>query len=121
MKNIVVNKYHIKFEIVVEDEKKTLQVTSDVIPYLYGYFIKKDPEHLLEDILPEINNALAGNPFDENGGGVFHFLEIGTIISSFSDDQNNRFNLPTSDVKEIILSYIDWVNDNNLSSYIGNN
>jgi hypothetical protein len=121
MNTDILNQYQIHFEVVVEDKVKTLQVTSDIIPYLYGYFIKKYPEHLLEDILPEINNALSGNPFDSNGGGIFHFLEIGPTISSFEDDQYNKFDLPTSDVKEILISYIDWIIENNLEQYIQNN
>ena len=121
MNTAILNQYHIHFKVVPEDQSKTLQVTSNIITYLYGYFIKQYPEHLLEDILPEINNAFNGNSFDSNGGGIFHFLEIGSTISSFSDDQNNQYDLPTADVKEIIISYINWINDNNLQQYITNN
>jgi len=115
----ILKKYHINFEVVIKNQITRLKVTSNSIPILSGYFVKQYPEHLLEDILPIIdNNALSGELFDPDGGGIFHFLEIGSIISSFSDDQNNEYSLPTEDVKEIILSYIDWINENDLEQYI---
>ena len=117
----ILYQYYINFDVVVKNQTKYLKVTSDIIPHLYGYFIKQYPEHLLENIVPAINNALNGNPFDSDGGGIFHFLEIGSTVSSFEDDQNNRYELPTADVKEIIMAYIDWINENNLEQYIQNN
>jgi len=48
MNTAILKKYNINFNIVIEGQMKTLQVTSDVIPFLYGYFIKKYPEHYLK-------------------------------------------------------------------------
>ncbi|ESU28685.1 hypothetical protein FLJC2902T_12760 [Flavobacterium limnosediminis JC2902] len=118
MNQFIIDKYEIKFEILLVDGRKEIQITSDVIPYFRGYFIKKYPEFLLEEVLPEINKAVAGQSFDEDGGGVYHFLRIGETTSHFYTDEGDEFPIPTSDLKEILLSYIEWITENNLENNI---
>lgn len=114
----ILNQYKIKFEILLIDGRNEVQITSEIIPYFWGYFIKKYPEFLLDEILPEINKAISGEPFDEDAGGVYHFLRIGQTTSYFYTDEGDEFPIPTNHLKEIILSYIEWITNNNLENSI---
>lgn len=118
MNNSILEQYKIRFEIVIINERKILNITSTVIPYFSGYFIKVYPEFLTDEIIPEINKAILGLPFEEDAGGVYDFLKLGHVISYFYNDDNDLFAIPTLDLKEIILSYIDWINNNNLTEFI---
>lgn len=118
MNQFIIDKYKIKFEILLVDGRKEIQITSENIPYFWGYFIKKYPEFLLEEVLPEINKAIAGQSFDEDGGGVYHFLRIGQTTSYFYTDEGYEFPISTNHLKEIILSYIEWITVNNLENNI---
>ncbi|HEY6141874.1 MAG TPA: hypothetical protein VIV55_00415 [Flavobacterium sp.] len=118
MNNNVLEKYKIKFEIIIRDGRKKLDITSRVIPYFSGYFIKVYPEFLENEIIPEINNAIAGHSFDDDAGGVYDYLKIGHLTSYFYTDEDHQFPIPTLDLKEIILSYIEWIDNNNLEKFI---
>lgn len=118
MNNTVLEQYKIRFEIIVSDGKKRLNITSKVIPYFSGYFIKVYPEFLEDEIIPEINKAIAGQSFDEDAGGIYDYLKIGHLTSYFYTDFDKQFAIPTLDLKEIILSYIEWVHNNNLEEFI---
>jgi len=69
MNNSVLEKYKISFEIIIRDGKKMLNINSKVIPYFSGYFIKVYPKFLKNEIIPEINKAIAGHSFDDDAGG----------------------------------------------------
>lgn len=118
MNNSVLEQYKIRFEIIVNDGRKKLNITSRGIPYFSGYFIKVYPEFLENEIIPEINKAIAGQPFDDDAGGVYDYLKIGHLTSYFYTDIDNQFAIPTLDLKEIILSYIEWIDNNNLEEFI---
>lgn len=106
MNNSVLEQYKIRFEIIVSDGRKKLNITSKVIPFLSGYFIKVYPEFLANEIIPEINKAITGQTFDDDAGGIYDYLKIGHLTSYFYTDIDNQFAIPTLDLKEIILSYI---------------
>jgi len=49
---------------------------------------------------------------------VYDYLKIGKLTSSFYTDMDNQFGIPTFDLKEIILSYIEWIDNNNIEEFI---
>lgn len=116
--NSVLEKYKITFEILNVDDRKILNITSKVIPYFWGYFMKIYPKFLLDEILPEIDKALNGENFDEDAGGIIDFLKIGNETSYFYNSQENQFGIPTIELKEIILEYVNWIKQNELENYI---
>jgi hypothetical protein len=114
----ILNQYKISFQLLNVKSSKSVVVTSAVIPYFDGFIIKQYPEHLLGDTIPEINKAINGQSFDEDAGGVFNFLVIGPTNSHFVDEEGNQFTLPTLHIKEILLSYVEWITANNYEKYI---
>lgn len=97
------------------------QITpTDLNFFLSGYFESVFPDFFQEEILPEIDKALSGQLFDENGGGIISFLKIGHITSSFSNTNKGVgvTIIPTIDLKEIIKSWVEWVTVNKWEKYI---
>src|SRR4051812_43241596 len=84
----VLDKYKIKFVIDKDDNWVTVQriVDTDANFYLWGYFFPNtmNVNIFLESVLPDIENAINGLPFDENGGGFICFLTIGPTYSTLS-------------------------------------
>lgn len=110
MNTSILDKYKIQFSVVNNSDGKHLMVESiiptDINYYLTGYLLYAHPNFLLDELLPEVDKALAGNEFDEDGGGTIVFLTLGHTLSNFSSDNEASIpaNIPTSDLKEIILS-----------------
>lgn len=78
MNTHILDQYHIEFSIESDpDGDKWLQVKqkipTDINFFLSSYFEAVFPDFFQEDILPEINKAISGQPFDEDGGGIFSF------------------------------------------------
>jgi len=122
----ILNKYDIEFRIVSDsDGDKTLDVSqkipTDLNYFISSYFLAMSPEIFLEDILPEINKALNGQPFNKEGGGFMTFLTIGTSISSFksSNAVAGTATIPTQDIRDVIQAWCDWITDNNLEKNLG--
>jgi hypothetical protein len=53
MNNSVLEQYKIRFEIIIRDGRKKLNITSKVIPFFSGYFIQVYPEFLVNEIIPD--------------------------------------------------------------------
>ncbi len=125
MKTEILKKHQIEFLIISDnDGDKSLHVRqiipSDLNFFLSEYFEAVFPDFFQKEILPEIDKALSGQLFDEDGGGVFSFLKIGRITSSFSNTNKGAgvATIPTIDLKEIIESWVEWVTVNKLEKYI---
>jgi len=69
---------------------------------------------LFAEILIDINNALSGHPFDDDGAGAVPFLQIGRTTSYLYPigDVAPLTPIPTQDLKEILLAWIEFVNSN---------
>lgn len=118
MNTNILDLYKIKFETILVDGVKQIQVSSEIIPFLTGFFLKLYPEYLVDELIPEINKAINGQSFDQDGGGIYHYLKIDKTISYFYYDQNNIYSIPTNDLKEILLSYVEWITNNGLVDFI---
>lgn len=66
------------------------------------------------EILTDINHAMSGLSFDEDGGGEVSFLKIGRSTSYLYSLSNPEelIPIPTEDIRELLLEWIKWVNDN---------
>lgn len=125
MNTHILDQYHIEFSVISDaDGDKSLHVRQ-IIPtdlnfFLSEYFEAVFPVFFQESILPEIDKAILGQPFDENGGGVFSFLKIGRVTSSFSNTNKGAgiATISTIDLKEIINSWVEWVTKNKLEKHI---
>jgi len=118
MNTEILDKYKISFEVFIVDGRETLEIHSQVISNFRGYFVQVFPEFLIEEVIPEIDKAMAGQAFDDDAGGVYDFLRIGPVNSYFYSNPFNDFAVPTVDLKEIILAYVDWIDENNLEAFI---
>ena len=119
MTSLILKNYQIEFIIKHDFGGQKIpivrQITSSDINYhIASYLRYVTPEFLTKEILPEIDKALLGKPFDDDGGGVISFLKIGKEISTFSDINKGSGapNLPTADIKSIIICWIEWFNEN---------
>lgn len=117
MNTLILNQYNINFEILIIENRKVLNISSHTIPYFSGYFAKLYPEFLINEIIPEVEQAILEQPFEEDAGGVYDFLRLGNTMSYFYNN-DNEFAISTLHLKEILLSYIEWINENNLIEYI---
>lgn len=125
MNTNILDQYHIEFSVISDSNgDKWLHVKqkipTDINFFLSSYFEAVFPVFFQERVLPEIDKAISGQPFDENGGGVFSFLKIGSVTSSFSNTNKGAgiATIPTVDLKEIINSWVEWVIKNKLEKYI---
>ena len=90
------------------------EITQNLIPdYLmsgnYRIFYE-------EELIPELNNAIQGLPFDEDGGGELAFLKINYPLSTLYTNNGQIYeeNIKTTDLKEIVLSWIEFLKSHNL-------
>ena len=72
------------------------------------------------DILPELNKALNGELFKEQGGGSITYLTIGTVTSTFdtANPLDGTATIPTQDIRDIIQAFVNWITSNNLQKYM---
>jgi len=120
----ILDKYDIEFKLLKESGEKYLHVhiksMTDANFLISGYFVYMGVEIFQDDILPNINRALNGDPFDENGGqsGIDIFLTIGasTSLLESANAMHKPVIIPTQDIKEIIEAWVDWVVSNKLEN-----
>ncbi|MEO3404225.1 hypothetical protein AAFN85_10000 [Mucilaginibacter sp. CAU 1740] len=108
----VLNKYGLSFD------SKKLNNPSALGGHLSGYLMGQSVEFISEDVLPEIDKAISGKPFDEDAGGFLSFLTIGTPTCTFSsvNEAEADCSIPTHDLKDILLLWVDWVNQHKIKT-----
>jgi hypothetical protein len=116
MNTQILNTYGIKFQIVEEIALASSVIINDFESFLLGKQIST-----LNYLINELDNALNGtthiSEFESNGRVT---LILGMPNSIFVECGSNYSDLsiPTSDVKEILTSYRDWLQTNNYEKYI---
>lgn len=112
----IIERYQLSFELARRDTNHPLALIGSTMDDLFdyqigGYFIGQPIDFLTGDVLPEIEKALCGQPYESDGGGVICFLTIGTPISTFSaiNELKSDVSIPTQDLKEIMIAWTDWV------------
>jgi hypothetical protein len=123
MNTQILNSYGIEFLIeVVLGEKEPIvnqRTVSDISFCLFSYLMEQTfVEFLEEEVLVDINNALQGNAYDEDGGGEIMLLGINNPNSTFASlgDSAHSVTIPTVDLKEILTSWVEFLKKNNLNS-----
>lgn len=114
----ILNQYKIEFELIdnsipnikqteVTDTNFAISSYLSLIPYV---------NYLNNEIIVEINKALNNQTFDSDAGGEITFLELGNPNSTFicNGITTQNINIPTVDLKEIILSWIEFLTDNGI-------
>lgn len=90
---------------------------NPLTPYIQNYLMGGNYiEFYEEEIIPEINKAINGQSFDTDGGGEIVFLRIGypSCFLSMNNGYASELSIPCLDLKEILLSWIEYLNNNNL-------
>jgi len=108
--------YGISFKkILIQGEEEPLcsqDVVSNLSYCLSGYLeMQPYKDYLTDEVLTEIDKAIGGLPFNEDAGYVDIYLELGFPNSTFtSGGGTNQINetIPTEDLKEIILSWVEF-------------
>lgn len=120
MNKEILDNYGVRFNLRITDTDKIIEVTSNSIPEFSGYFLQCFPEFLINEIIPEIDKALSGLNFDPDGGGVLCSLTIGEVTSTIMDIYNPNYtsSILTADLKQIMLSYVEWITNNRYESYL---
>ncbi|UFH35077.1 hypothetical protein [Flavobacterium acetivorans] len=122
MNNQILSQYHISFIIKNTNEGKEAWVLPTknnlVSRYISDYFIGGNIEGFQSNILDTISRAQNGLPFDplNDGSAMMASIEIGSETSFINDlnEETPPISIPTNDIKEIILTWIDWVTTNKL-------
>lgn len=114
----ILNQYQIEFELIDNSFPNIKQFEFTNINFALSSYLSIQPyvNYLTNEILVEINKALNSQPFDNDGGGENTFLEIGFPSSTFSyaTSTTKTVSIPTSDLKEIILSWIEFLTMNGI-------
>lgn len=89
-------------------------IVSDLSYCLCGYLnIQLYPYYLSNELLPEIEKAIAQQPYESDGGGDGVFLEIGYPSSKFISGggvYKVTQTIPTIDLKKILLLWAEFLN-----------
>lgn len=117
----LLNQYNIEFKIVrVSNKKIPVIEQSDITDLSYAISsylsVKTSLLYLIDELLFNLDNAIQGSSFDIDGGGMVTFLEIGAIDSTFINSEISNVTIPTIDLKEIVLSWVEFLEINNLNS-----
>ncbi|WP_294333031.1 hypothetical protein [uncultured Chryseobacterium sp.] len=114
MNTILLNNYKIEFQFlpnINEAIAKQTEVTTKGYPL--AVFLTDHPyvNYLNSEIIPQINNILAGHMNNNLERGERVVLTIGNPNSSFTYVSTSIQNvtIPTVDLKEIILSWIEFL------------
>ncbi|WP_342644720.1 hypothetical protein [Mucilaginibacter sp. CSA2-8R] len=94
---------------------------DELFNYHLSYYLLNQPiDYLTNDVLPELDKALAGQPFDSDAGGTLSFLTIGPVQSTFSgiDEARADISVSTTDLREIIAQWTQWVVANKLQDWV---
>lgn len=72
--------------------------------------------YLTNEVIVEINKALSNQLFNSDCGGENVFLEIGNPNSTFTytGASTQTISIPTADLKEIILSWVEFLTINGI-------
>lgn len=125
MNSTVLHQYNISFQIknsIHGKEAWVLPTSNSLLSrYISDFFIGGKIEGFQENILDTISRVQSGLPFDSSndGSSMMATIEIG-LNNSFINDLNEAtppISIPTNDIKEIILSWIEWVTINNLEEF----
>ena len=122
----ILDKYKIAFKYDKSSTRGRWLAVEQIIPtdnnfHLCCYFINMGVE-IFQDVLTEIDKAMEGLPFDEDGGGSESYLTIGSETSNFesANPRSGVKSIPTKDIRDILILWIDWVYRNNFEDiYIG--
>jgi hypothetical protein len=108
----ILNKYGLSFD------PKKINTSSAIGCHLSGYLMGQSIEFISEDVLPEIDKAISGKPFDEDAGGFLSFLIIGAPTCTFSSINEAEADcaIITHDLKEILLLWVDRVNQHKIKT-----
>lgn len=92
------------------------ETISDLSYSICGYLGSMGPykDFYEDELLIEINKAIQGLTFESDGGGDNVYLTIGypNSIFEFEGVSNNIVStIPTEDLKQILLLWIDFVQD----------
>lgn len=119
MNTILLNNYKIEFQFlsnINEAIAKQTEVTTRGYPL--AIFLTDHPyvNYLNSEIIPQINNILAGNTNNNLQRGEGVVLTIGNPNSSFTYASSSMQNvtIPTVDLKEIILSWIEFLTNHGI-------
>lgn len=121
----IIDKYKLVFQILKGNKNVRLaSIDSENNPdlgfHLWGYFRGLPINFLTNYLLPEVNNAINGHPFQEDGDGTLSFLTIGPSVSTFSalNEAVTDVSIPTQDLKDIIDAWVGWITINHLEGNI---
>ena len=124
MNTDILDKYKIQFQLLEFEGNKIARPiqteTTDLNYLLTGYFTQMSIALFIEEIIPELTKAIEGNTFETDGGGGNAFLKIDRELS-FLKNENPNFptqSIPTQDMKEIVLAWVEWITTNDLEKYI---
>jgi len=91
--------------------------SNPITPYIQNYLMGGNYiEFYEEELITEINKAISGQSFDADGGGEIAFLRIGfpSCFLSMNDGYSPELSMPSTHLKEIILSWVEYLKNNNL-------
>jgi hypothetical protein len=131
MNTAILEHYKIKFRLYYSPEHKRNYVqfvSTDnnnlLSKLLEDFFLQPLPIIVIEEgtLMDSINKALEGLPFDpmEDGGGELAKIYIGAENCTVIDIYNESIQatIPTIDLKEILLGWRDWLQENDYDRYI---
>lgn len=119
MNTIILTKYNIKFEFLDEFKEGIVKQTSvDDLSYALSAFLMENAyvDYLENEILNEINDVMGNLPIDILERGEETVLLVGNPLSTFVfyGRSSKTIFIPTTDLKEIILSWIEFLKNNNI-------
>ena len=118
MNTQILNKYKIDFELINNSIPNIKQLEITDLNFTISSYLSIQPyvNFLTNEILVDIDKALNNKPFNSDGVGETVFLEIGNPNSTFTytGSSTKHVNIPTADLKEIILSWIEYLANNGI-------
>lgn len=116
MRKEIIDKYQIRFEnrkIDFGQGPENVKLIDININDLGGFLISiKNPDYYTSELLLEIANALEGPETEEGiekGGTTVLFYIHKTRVDFYSNYSDDFFSIPTSDFKEIIIGWRDFL------------
>ncbi|OCA80500.1 hypothetical protein BBH99_04020 [Chryseobacterium contaminans] len=119
MNTTVLNNYKIDFQFLSNiNEAIVKQTILTDLGYLISIFLIEHPyvNYLNNEIIPQINNALNNGTIDDFQRGDSVILTIGKTNSNFTYTgiSTKNVSIPTIDLKEIILSWIEFLTNHGI-------
>jgi hypothetical protein len=120
MNTQILDQYQITFNLLSQDGTKRVVVESKIIPVL-GEFFWYNSVSEIDDMVAEMMKAINNQSFDAIWGSVaedeFHIGHSTTVFKYYSGNYPD-YSVPTADLKEIFISYRDWLVRNNYQGYV---